>query len=422
MTELATLTDWLEFISRQHPQAIAFGLDRVNAVRLALNLELSCPIIIVGGTNGKGSACMMLEAILSQAHYRVGTYTSPHLLRYNERVRLSSVEASDEDLIEALSVVEQARSRLDVALTYFEFTTLAAAYLFKCQGMDAVIFEVGLGGRLDAVNIFDADVAVLMSVDLDHMEYLGATREAIGAEKACIFRGGKTAVCADSNPPASVLEYAAKIDVQLLCIDRDFDYQVQAQQWQYQGPNSRRYGLPLPALLGRVQLANASACIAALDALRSRLPVSAENVRTGLLQVSNPGRFQVMAGRPTVILDVAHNPHAAKALVANLIQMTGYDRTIAIFSMLNDKNIPSVVQIVRGHIDQWLVAPLEGVRATPTADLVRILAEGGVVEPPICCVNIHDACDRAYQIAGENDRILIFGSFLTVAAAMNAVQ
>jgi dihydrofolate synthase/folylpolyglutamate synthase len=422
MTLPETLSGWLEYIERQHPQSIALGLDRVNVVRDALGLKPVFPLITVGGTNGKGSACMMLDAVLGCAGYRVGTYTSPHLLRYNERVRIHGREAGDADLVRAFAAVEQARALCKVSLTYFEFGTLAAMRLFCESRVDAAILEVGLGGRLDAVNAFDADVALLMSVGLDHMDYLGDTRDAIGFEKAHIFRAGRPAICADAEPPASVTAYASGIGADLLLIGRDFSYQARPQQWSYHGPGGDRHGLPPPALRGSFQLANASACITALDALRARLPVTTGNIRDGLVRVENPGRFQALPGRPTMILDVAHNPHAAEALVANLAQMTGYKNTLAVFSMLKDKDVSGVARLLRGHVDHWLVAPLEGARGLSAVALEQYLREAGVTTGIIKCANIAEACDRAYQMAGDGDRILAFGSFLTVAAAMTAVR
>lgn len=422
MTLPATLAGWLEYIERQHPQSIALGLDRVNAVRDRLELKPVFPLITVGGTNGKGSACMMLDAMLGCAGYRVGTYTSPHLLHYNERVRILGREAGDADLVRAFAAVESARAACRVALTYFEFGTLAALWLFCESKVDVAVLEVGLGGRLDAVNAFDADAALLMSIGLDHMDYLGDTREAIGLEKAHIFRTGRPAICADAEPPVTVMDHATRIGADLSLIGRDFSYQAQAQQWSYRGPGGDRHGLPLPALRGSFQLANASACIAALDALRGRLPVTAGNIRDGLVRVENPGRFQALPGRPVMILDVAHNPHAAAALAANLVQMTGYRNTLAVFSMLKDKDVGGVVRALRGHVDHWLVAPLEGARALPVVELERCLREAGVTVPITVCANIAEACDRAYQMAGDDDRILAFGSFLAVAAAMTAVR
>jgi dihydrofolate synthase/folylpolyglutamate synthase len=422
MSAPETLADWLAYIERQHPQSIAMGLERVAAVRDALVLRPAFPLITVGGTNGKGSVCMMLDAMLGHARYNVGTYTSPHLLRYNERVRIAGNEAADGDLVRAFAAVESARADCDVPLTYFEFGTLAALWLFRERRVDAAILEVGLGGRLDAVNAFDADVAVLTSIAVDHVEYLGGTREAIGFEKAHIFRGGRPAICADPVPPASVADVAARIGARLLLIGRDFGHAAQAQQWDYRGPGGARHGLPLPALRGEFQLANASACITALDALHERLPVTAADIRSGLVGVENPGRFQVLPGRPAVILDVAHNPHAAAALALNLVRMTGYRRTLAVFSMLKDKDVAGVVRALRGHVDHWLVAPLDGPRAMTAAALAQCLREADSGVSISTQENIAAAMADAYQRAGDGDRILAFGSFLTVTAAMHAVR
>jgi dihydrofolate synthase/folylpolyglutamate synthase len=420
-----SLDDWLEFISNQHPVTIELTLDRVAEVWRVLcpagpDGSPGFPVITVGGTNGKGSTCAMLEAILDRAGYRVGCYTSPHLLRYNERVRIARHDAPDADLCRAFDAVESARG--GIGLTYFEFGTLAALWLMIESRVDVAVLEVGLGGRLDAVNIIDADVSVVTSVGLDHMEYLGDTRDSIGREKAHIFRPGRTAVCADADPPATVLEHAATIDAPLLLIGRDFDYEVEAQQWRYRGPRAMRHGLPPPALRGIAQLANASAAITALDLLHERLPVSAGALRSGLVHVENPGRFQVLPGRPTVVLDVAHNPHAAEVLVHNLAQMTGHARTLAVFSMLADKDVAGVVRILRGHIDHWYVAPLPGPRGSAVEPLLRTLHEAGVSAPVEVCADIENACASANQAAGGGDRIVVFGSFLTVAAAMTALR
>ncbi|MCE2998755.1 MAG: bifunctional tetrahydrofolate synthase/dihydrofolate synthase [Betaproteobacteria bacterium] len=417
-----TLKDWLEYIERQHPAAIAMGLDRVAAVRDALALKPVFPLITVGGTNGKGSTCRLLDAMLMQAGYRVGTYTSPHLLLYNERVRIGGQEAADADLVRAFAAVEAARVRLGLPLTYFEFGTLAALWLFVEAGVDAAVLEIGLGGRLDAVNAFDPDVSVLVSIGMDHMEYLGDTRDKIGWEKAHIFRTGRTAICADAQPPATVIEHAAVIGAPLLLIGRDFGYQAETQQWRYRGPRGVRHGLPPPALRGPAQLANACAAITALDLLRERLPVSAGAIRAGLVHVENPGRFQVLPGRPAVVLDVAHNPHAAEALALNLVQMTGYQRTLAVFSMLADKDVAGVARCLRGHVDHWYVAPLPGPRGSAAEPLLEALRQAGITAPVEVCPDIENACQRASRAAGGGDRILAFGSFLTVAAAMTALR
>ena len=406
-----SLAGWLEHIERQHPQAIALGLERVGEVLARLEIRIPCPILTVAGTNGKGSTCAMLEAILKSAGYRTGLYTSPHLLRYNERVRIAGREADDAALCQAFAAVERARGALP--LTYFEFGTLAAFAIFSKANLDAAILEVGLGGRLDAVNVLDADCAVLTSVGIDHVEYLGASREAIGREKAGIFRAGRPAVVADPAPPATVLESRAK----LVLIGKDFGYANQGAQWSYWGPGGKRSGLAHPALRGAVQLRNASAALAALDCLRERLPIAMQDVRRALAAVELAGRFQVLPGRPQVILDVAHNPQAAEVLAANLGDSGFAPETIAVFGMLRDKDIAGVVRAVAPRITRWHLATLPGPRGADAADLLKVLARENIRTPARVHPTVAAALAAARNEAGENDKIVVFGSFLAVAGA-----
>jgi len=413
--KLQTLSEWLEYIERLHPKTIALGLDRVQQVKQALGLEPAYPIITVGGTNGKGSVCAMLEAILHCAGYRTGCYTSPHLLRYNERVRISRAEASDDDLARAFAAVESARK--GVPLTYFEMGTLAAMWLFAERRVEVAVLEIGLGGRLDAVNAFDADCAVVTTVDIDHVDFLGGDRETIGREKAGIFRGGRPAVCADPAPPASLVRHAQETGAQLLRIGADFGVTVQDRQWQYWGPRGKRNALPHPALRGVSQLGNAAAAITALECLRERLPVTMNDIRAGLLQADLPGRFQVLPGRPVVILDVAHNPQAARALAASLQVMGRTGRTLAVFSMLKDKDIAAVVAVLKSNIAHWFIAGLSGPRGADVAELGQALA-AAAVDAVTPCGDVAAAYTQACDMATENDRILVFGSFYTVAMVM----
>jgi dihydrofolate synthase/folylpolyglutamate synthase len=413
--EPETLAQWLEYIERLHPKSIALGLDRVARVRDALALAPAFPVITVGGTNGKGSVCAMLEAILHQAGYRVGCYTSPHLLRYNERVRIARSETSDADLARGFAAVERARG--DVPLTYFEYGTLASVWLFVDRRVDVAVLEVGLGGRLDAVNAFDADCAVVTTVDIDHVDFLGGDREAIGREKAGIFRAGRPAICADAAPPGSLLSHAAEIGARLLRIGADFGATPQGGQWQYWGPTGKRGALPHPVLRGSCQLANAAAAITALECMRERLPVTVNDIRAGLLQADNPGRFQVLPGRPAVILDVAHNPQAARALSASLAAMGGTGRTLAVFGMLKDKDMCGVIAAVKSQVAHWFIAGLGGARGAGVADLAQALAANSITAVT-ASDDIAGAYSQACDIATENDRILVFGSFYTVAAVM----
>jgi dihydrofolate synthase/folylpolyglutamate synthase len=414
--EHGSLADWLAYLEQLHPTTIAMGLERVGRVLDSLALRPGWPIVTVGGTNGKGSTCAMLESILNAGGYRVGLYTSPHLMRYNERVRVGRVPVSDAQLCRAFAEVEQARG--DTPLTYFEFGTLAAMIVFLRAQPDAVILEVGLGGRLDAVNAFDCDVAVITSIDLDHMEYLGDTRQKIAFEKAGIFRRDKPAVVAEPDCPHAMIDHAHDVGARLLLIDRDFDCAGDGKQWRYRGPCGTRGGLPYPALRGEYQLRNAAAALTALDALRDRLPVSMHDIRRGLLETDVAGRFQVLPGRPTVILDVAHNPHAARSLAENLQRMGRFRETVAVFGMLKDKDIAGVVAALKDQVTRWLVADIRERRGASSAQLREALQGAGVTAEVVAFDSVAAAFREACSRAGVNDRILVFGSFLTVAQAM----
>lgn len=422
----AVLDEWLARIEAGHPRGsdgIELGLERVAAVKAALGQQENWPVILVGGTNGKGSTCAMLERILSTAGYRVGLYTSPHLLRYNERVRVDLHAVADDALCAAFERVEAARG--DVALTYFEFGTLAAWEVFAAASPDVVILEVGLGGRLDATNIYAPAVTVVTTVDLDHMDFLGPDRESIGVEKAGIFRQGVPAVCGDAEPPASLLARAAEIGAPLYRMGLDYGYQTQEQQWLFWsrpplGEVLRRGGLAHPGLRGSNQLANAATVLQVLELLRDRLPVAMKDIRQGLLEAELPGRFQVLPGRPTIVLDVAHNPQAARVLAANLGNTGFHPRTWAVFGMLADKDIDQVIDALGERVTEWLPCSLEGRRAASADFLAERLAARGY---PVtgCFASPAQALHHATEAAGEDDRILVFGSFLTVAAVLAAL-
>jgi len=413
------LDTWLERIERLHSRPIDLTLDRVRDVAQRLGLRAACPAFVIGGTNGKGSTCAMLDSILRAAGYRVGLYTSPHLLVFNERAQIDGVRASDTALIEQFAAVEAARGV--TTLTYFEFTTLAILRLFQSARLDALVLEIGLGGRLDAVNIIDADCSILTSVDIDHTTYLGDTREQIGFEKAHIFRHNRPAICAEPRPPATVFEVAEELGADLWLAGRDFSYEGDRQQWSFRGRNARRASLPYPALRGANQLLNASSALAALEALADRLPVSQQAVRQGLLTVEIPARFQVLPGRPTVVLDVAHNPHAAAVLAANLDNMGFFPTTHAVFGMLNDKDVAGVVARVGTRVDRWHVGPTPGARGADGAWLAGVVRTtlGGTQEKAVHeHATLADAYAAALGEADVDDRIVVFGSFTTVAEVM----
>ncbi|TDN62947.1 bifunctional tetrahydrofolate synthase/dihydrofolate synthase [Paraburkholderia sp. BL10I2N1] len=428
MTSFPTLDAWLTHLESAHPVGIDMGLSRISKVRDALQLSFDCPVITVGGTNGKGSTCAVLETILLRAGYTVGCHTSPHLLSFNERARVNGQNATDAELLQHFDAVEKARLSLPepVSLTYFEFTTLAIMHLFASRGLDVVIFEVGLGGRLDAVNIIDTDCAIITSIDIDHTEYLGDTREKIAFEKAGIFRPGKPAICADPMPPQTLIDHASSIGADLWLVGRDFRYEAQAgserQQWNYVGRTMRRSALAYPALRGANQLINTSAALAGLEALRDRLPVSAQDIRLGLANVELPGRFQVLPGKPSIVLDVGHNPHAAAVLAQNLGNMGFFPYTYAVFGSMRDKDIAGVLAHLKGEIDHWCVTDLPTPRGAPAADLEAALREAGVTDGPDSSINRFDspaeAFEDALKRASDNDRIVVFGSFYTVAGVM----
>ncbi len=414
----STLADWLTYLESLHPKSIELGLARVSEVKSRLNLSPDFPVIVVGGTNGKGSVCAMTESILHEAGYRVGCYTSPHLLHYNERVRIGKHAVSDEALCRAFAKIEQVRG--DISLTYFEFGTLAAMLLFIDSKVDVAIMEVGLGGRLDAVNVFDADCAIVTCVDIDHTDYLGETREEIAFEKAGIFRKDRVAIFADRDVPLAIRNHAQAIGAELWCIGHEFSFKIHQGQWDCRSKLASHMALPHPALRGAFQLHNASAVLAALDVLKWRLPVSMDAVRRGLIHVQLAGRFQFVPGKPQVILDVAHNPHAACTLAQNLAGLPPCPHTYAVFAMLKDKDMAGVVAALNPYIDTWLVAGIDAPRGASAEELAGVLRLVGVRGAVMRFRDTAHAIAYACDVAGDDDRIAAFGSFYTVAEVMQA--
>jgi len=418
------LDDWLKHLETAHPVGIDMGLERITRVKEALQLNFQAVVFTVGGTNGKGSTCALLESVLLAASYKVGCHTSPHLLSFNERARVNGEIVSDALLLEHFKAVEMARASLPnpPTLTYFEFTTLAIMHLFASANLDAVILEVGLGGRLDAVNMIDTDCAIVTSIDLDHTEYLGDTREKIAFEKAGIFRTDKPAICADPVPPQSLIDHAVSIGADLWLMGKDYNFQGDKQQWGWAGRGKRFSGLGYPALRGANQLLNASAVIAALMAVRDRLPVGAQEIRNGMAWVELPGRFQVLPGRPTIILDVAHNPHASAALAQNLENMAYHPYTIAVFGAMADKDLDGVLKPMMDKIDFWYLCDLPTPRAASAESLAARLRSLGFKEGSDAGIEVFSSPALAYESAlkkaGEGDRISVFGSFYTVAGVL----
>ena len=421
-----TLADWLAYCEQLHSKPIDMGLERVRAVAERMAIRFECPVITVAGTNGKGSTCAMSESILSQAGYRTGVFTSPHLVHFEERLRIAEVPVSAAELVVSFARVEAARSAQPdanlplISLTYFEFTTLAILDVMVRAKLDVAILEVGLGGRLDAVNIIDTDCAIITSIDLDHMEFLGDTREKIGFEKAGIMRAGKSAVVSDPMPPASVQAHAEAIGADLWLVGRDFNFSGDKLQWAWAGRGKRFAGLAYPALRGANQLINASGVLAALTALRERLPITAQAVRNGLAFVELPGRFQIIPGEPTLVLDVGHNPHAIAALAVNLDAMGFSPCTHAVFGAMADKDLAPMLARMGPLVDKWYFTDLPTPRAATAAQLLSTwqAAEKRKDVQGQCFANPMQALQAAIAAAAPTDRIVVFGSFFTVGGVL----
>ncbi|MFM1907456.1 MAG: bifunctional tetrahydrofolate synthase/dihydrofolate synthase [Pseudomonadota bacterium] len=420
-TDSRTLDDWLAHCERLHPTNIEMGLDRVRTVAQRMGLSFDCPVIVVAGTNGKGSTCAMLEAIYGQAGFKTGVYTSPHLVHFEERLRLRGEVVDAQLLLAGFERVEQSRLQTyEISLTYFEFSTLAIMDVMRGAELDVVILEVGLGGRLDAVNIIDADCAVITSIDLDHIAFLGNDRESIGREKAGVMRTGRPVVVSDPMPPQSVLDHAMEIGADLWRFGQDFNFSGDKQQWGWAGRGRRYAGMAYPALRGANQLVNASGVLAALTALRERLPVTAQAVRNGLAFVELPGRFQIIPGQPTLVLDVAHNPHSVAALAANLDAMGFFPTTHAVFGAMADKDLAPMLAKVGPLIDRWYFADLPLARAA-TAQHLKAQWEAQNTRHDALASTFLDpmqALQAAIDAANPTDRIVVFGSFHTVGGVL----
>ncbi len=401
---------WLEHIKKQHRLSMDLGLDRVREVGKKLNLlKPACPIVMVGGTNGKGSTVTGLEAIYHQAGYRVGTFTSPCLYKFNELVRIDGKEASDDDFIQAFEKIEEARG--EMTLTQFEFNTLAALDIFQRAHLDIGILEVGLGGRLDAVNIIDADVSVVTSIAIDHAEWLGYTREEIAIEKAGIFRSNRPAVCGDFDPPVTLLAYATEHQVSLYCQGEQFGFEEEKASWNWWSETKREEQLPLPHLA----LQNMSTVMMVVELMQNKLPVKRAAMDQAMATVQLAGRIQVIPGDVIQILDVSHNPAAAEWLANYLQDQQRAGKIRAVFSMLADKDIISTLLVMRDCIDEWYIAPLETERAASLPVLEYCFRTARIEK-----VHSYDSIKKAYEealtVSHTGDSVVVFGSFYTVAA------
>ena len=413
-----TLADWLAWQQILHPAEMAFGLARAREVLRNLGwIRPKFPLLSVGGTNGKGSIVAYLEAIFSQAGYRVGAYTSPHLVRYNERIRLNGQAVSDHTLIEAFAEIEDARD--DTPLTYFEFATMAAMSICRSQSVDIAIFEVGLGGRLDAVNLFDADVAILGTIDIDHVDYLGDNRDAIGREKAGIMRADRPVVLGERTPPASIFEMAETLKAPVFQIGEDFGARVDQREWAWWGPSEERVTLPLLSMPGAFQYDNASTALMALEL--TPLPIDSHAYYQGLKHAAVRGRFQILPpvdGRPVIIFDVGHNQQAIREIARSLSTQHSTGRTLAVVGMLSDKQHQQSLRPLIEKIDAWFLADLPGPRANRAAVLAAALEACTITAERYCHTNVLDAYHHALEKAREGDRLLVFGSFMIVGAVM----
>ncbi len=409
-----TLAEWLAWQETLHPQAIDLGLSRVSRVLERMGLPAHQPFTIsVGGTNGKGSCVAMLDSILRASGYRTGTYTSPHILRYNERICVNGQPVGDDQLMQAFQRIDEARE--GTSLSFFEFGTLAALDIFSGENIDIRTLEVGLGGRLDAVNMVNADIALIATIDIDHQEWLGHTREAIGHEKAGIFREGRPAVIADPDVPHSVIQTADELGTHLYRQGHEFGFQREGHTWSWWGDGSTLTGLPYPAIPGDHQLLNASAVIQCLQLARHEKPIADADVTRGLTDVRLPGRFQFFPGKIPVLLDVAHNPQAVAILAGHLRQHFPGRKIRAIFSVMRDKDIAGMIELISDVVDSWYLAPLPMPRAAASEELAEILHNAGIRRVQQGFTDVADACRAARQDADPGDLLLVFGSFFLVS-------
>jgi len=414
-----TLDDWLGWFETHHPKKIDLSLERIAAVLERLDLRHPpFKVITVAGTNGKGSCVAMLESIYWHAGYTVGAFTSPHLWRFNERVRLNGADAGDAELVELLETIDDARGT--ITLTYFEASTAVALLHFARSEVDVAVLEVGMGGRLDSSNAVDADCALIVSIDLDHREWLGPDREAIGREKAGIVRRGRPVVVADRDPPRSLLEHAAAEGAVVALIGRDFDYRRAGLGWHRIGDADSAPPLPLPEFGGDEQLGNAAACAAVTESLRADLPVGDAALAAGIRHAYLRGRFERHeVGAVEWVFDVAHNPAAAEILRSSISRLPPR-RTLAVFAAMRDKDLPGVLAPFVGSVDEWFVTQANADRGATGAELRDVLAAVGARGVTVSA-DVAAACASARSAARPGDRVVVFGSFHTVGVATDSL-
>lgn len=424
MNRFNSLNDWLAWQESLHPLPIDLGLERVRRVfeKLLSDYKTQKPLTItVAGTNGKGSTVAYLQEFYFASGHKVGAYTSPHILRYNERIKINGKPVSDELICAAFEQIDKARG--ETSLSYFEFSTLAALLIFLQEKVAVQILEVGLGGRLDAVNIVDTDMAIVTSIDIDHAEYLGNTREEIGREKAGIFRPCKPAIVSDLRPPKSLIDYADKKNTLLLRLGQTFFYEKHGETWTWKGLAQMISDLPNPALKGNHQYRNASAAIFATQCLAEKLPVSESSIKMGLKNVRLAGRFQLIDGQVPILLDVGHNPQAVQTLVDYLEENFANRRIFAIFSMMKDKDIASVLELMKPVVSEWFFAPLPQNQRAITADAMQMLfAEAHIAAAHTNFQNFSQAFSAVEKVAQMGDLILVFGSFFLVSECFSQLK
>jgi len=421
MMRFDSLKGWLDWQESLHPLAIDMGLERAAQVYHALNPDCIKPLTItVAGTNGKGSCIAYLEAIYRAQGYRVGAYSSPHIFKYNERIKIDGKPVSDDKICEAFARIESVRG--NTSLSYFEFGTLAALDIFRRSGLDIQLLEVGLGGRLDAVNIIDPDVSLISSIGIDHVDWLGATREAIGREKAGIFRAKIPAIVGDPEPPDSLAQSAADKNARLYCINKDFTYKKQAATWDWFSGIRHIAQLPEPGLKGEHQYRNASAVILAVNMLSESLPVSDGSIRLGIKNAQLLGRFQLINDKIPVLLDVGHNPEAVKTLIEYLTGTFPGRKVHAVFSMMKDKDIAAVLEIMNPVVHDWFFAPLANARAATEPHMREIFSQSSVTRVSFGFTGFAQAYDAAKKQSQEGDLLLVFGSFFLVSDCLNEFE
>jgi dihydrofolate synthase/folylpolyglutamate synthase len=409
-----SLSEWLDWQKTSHVRTIDLSLDRVEIVHARMGIDHQPLTITVSGTNGKGSSVAFLDSILRQQGYRVGTYTSPHIVNYNERIRINGVPIDDQSICSAFERIDAVRN--DISLSFFEFGTLAALDIFSRHQVDVQLLEVGLGGRLDATNVIDADVAIVTNISIDHVYWLGQTRNQISLEKAGIMRSGVAAVIGDPDPPEAMMEWVKSHSVPVSLLGRDYSFECDASHWRWHGTNQHYDNLPLPGLRGSHQFENAAAVIQALSLVADRLPVSERSIKNGVEAVKLPGRFQFIDSQPALLIDVAHNPQSAALLAQNIRHYYPDRRVYALFSVMADKDIGKIIDLMKGLVEKWYPVPLEIERAASTDEIVSVLSQRGISAYSKPLNNFDEAWKAVTEdVTSSADMILIFGSFFLVS-------